>query len=108
MENEKLKENNRIEPEDFSPHYEAKVKKYRPLAIFFLITIGLSLLSPFVILALGVEKEFFQYIFVFIAVPLIITVPLVWNLNRCPACGKYMGTTPGVYCGKCGVRIRKD
>ena len=97
-----------IEDNDYSEMYARKLKRYRPIAMVFLILIGLSLLFPVAVYILGLEKELFQYFLYFFTFPFVLAWLPVWQMRKCPACGRYMGGTIHEKCPKCGVRLQKS
>jgi ribosomal protein L32 len=95
------------EKTDFAKIFEERQKRFRPIAFALLGLIGLALIVPPVFLALGYTEilPYFLYFFIF---PFVLAVIPVWQMNKCPNCGKYMGKTPDTFCPGCGAQIRKN
>ena len=91
---------------DYAAAFKQQVKKYRWYARGALALVLVTLIVPFILLAMDVSRETFGYFLAGVLVPIVLLVVPIWKMNTCPACRKFMGRDVGSFCPVCGVRIR--
>ena len=91
---------------DYSKDFEKQLSYYKPMAKFFVILIFVSILFPFIALIFGFLESIAPYFLSIFFFPLVLAILPVYLMNKCPACGRYMGKSTLNFCPKCGVRIR--
>ncbi|MCP4131340.1 MAG: hypothetical protein GY754_10195 [bacterium] len=93
---------------DFTVEYGMQLKRFRPWALYLVIVLCIFLTGPFILLGLDVEPLTFE-IFLMVCFMLLFPAILpVMKAVRCPACGGFMGRSPGSFCPLCAVQIREE
>lgn len=107
MNPETLKESEENSIPDTALLFEAQRKKYRGIALFLLILMGLSFLSVPVLFFLDASETLLTYAFYLMFFSVVVSALPVWLMNKCPACGKYQGRTAPETCCVCGAVLQK-
>ena len=94
------------EKQDFSEEFIAQRVKMRPWAILIaLVFLAIIVVLPLLFFTIGLSTTFFTIYVTVSAALLIIALPSVIKLSRCPSCKKYMGRDISKFCPVCGVKI---
>ncbi len=94
--------------EDSSAVMEAKLRTFRPWAVYIVLWVFMMFSAPFVILAFKGDGLFLA---VFMGIMSFMVMPAAVKLMRtfrCPVCNNFLGLKVDQYCSVCGVKLKKD
>ena len=94
--------------ENFTKQFAEQKTKFRPWAVLLLIdTVALTIILPILFFTIKLNKTFITAYITIFAVLIVVALPQVIKVSRCPNCKKYMGRDISKFCPVCGVQIQE-